>query len=67
MSQLIEQFDNLMSHLNSEDNDMAWDFRELLVDVVGDSEFLNCLVAAGVDNWDGYSEARGMMERSDDE
>lgn len=26
-----------------------------------DSYFLNCLDMAGVDNWDGYSEAQKMM------
>lgn len=26
-----------------------------------DSYFLNCLDMAGVDNWDGYSEAQRMM------
>lgn len=29
--------------------------------LVRDSEFLNCLQAAGVDNWDGYAEAVEMM------
>lgn len=32
-----------------------------------DSEFLNCLKCAGVDNWDGYSTARDMMEGEEDE
>ncbi|MGE7271398.1 hypothetical protein ACQKK5_08060 [Brevibacillus panacihumi] len=27
-----------------------------------DSEFLSCLEACGVDNWQGYSDAREMME-----
>ena len=26
------------------------------------NEFLNCLEACGVDNWDGYSDAVEMME-----
>ena len=29
------------------------------------SEFLNCLEAAGVDNWTGYGEAYQMMEEDD--
>lgn len=29
-------------------------------------EFLSCLEACGVDNWDGYSDAKAMM-REDDE
>lgn len=27
-----------------------------------DSEFLNCLRCAGVDNWEGYGVAQEMME-----
>lgn len=27
-----------------------------------EQDFLNCLRAAGVDNWEGYSEAIEMME-----
>ena len=27
-----------------------------------DSEFLECLYSAGVDNWDGYEYAQDMME-----
>ncbi len=30
-----------------------------------DSKFLGCLKGAGVDNWDGYSIAWGMMEEDD--
>ena len=30
--------------------------------LLGESEFLNCLQAAGVDNWDGYSYAQEMMD-----
>lgn len=26
-----------------------------------DSEFLECLIACGVDNWEGYSDALKMM------
>ena len=29
-------------------------------------EFLNCLQACGVDNWDGYSDAHEMMEGEDE-
>ena len=31
-----------------------------------DSEWLGCLEAAGVDNWDGYDEAREMMSDEDE-
>lgn len=30
-----------------------------------DSEFLSCLEACGVDNWDGYYEAQLMMEETE--
>ena len=30
-----------------------------------DSYFLNCLDMAGVDNWDGYSEAQKMMYKDE--
>jgi hypothetical protein len=32
-----------------------------------DSEFLGCLEACGVDNWNGYEDAWDMFERSDEE
>ena len=30
-------------------------------------DFLNCLEACGVDNWDGYYEAHEMMDGEDEE
>ena len=42
---------NLIKGLTEEVNDL----RE-------DSEFLQCLMGAGVDNWDGYEAAQEMME-----
>ena len=66
---ILKKFDQLMSHLNGEDNSMAEEFRAELEKVQEDSEFLECLTAAGVDNWDGYSEAQEMMwpDGEDDE
>jgi len=32
-----------------------------------DSEFLSCLEAAGVDNWEGYSYAHEMMNEGEEE
>ncbi|WP_170954446.1 hypothetical protein [Bacillus thuringiensis] len=32
------------------------------LELLEDSEFLSCLQAAGVDNWDGYGYAWEMME-----
>lgn len=28
--------------------------------------FLDCLIAAGVDNWDGYCDAQVMLEEGDE-
>ena len=30
-------------------------------------EFLNCLEACGVDNWDGYGDAHEMMDEEEDD
>lgn len=58
---ILQKFDRLMSHLNGEENSMAEEFRAELEKVQEESEFLNCLKACGVDNWDGYSDAQEMM------
>lgn len=29
------------------------------------SDFLDCLMASGVDNWDGYADAQEMMDQED--
>lgn len=34
-------------------------------DLIDDSNFLNALRAAGVDNWDGYYFARKMLEEDE--
>jgi hypothetical protein len=36
--------------------------REEYDEMVEDQKFLDCLRAAGVDNWDGYSFAQEMMK-----
>ena len=33
-----------------------------LEELQNDAKFLNCLYSAGVDNWEGYSEAQNMLE-----
>ena len=52
------QFEQLMGHLNSEENEMADLFLKDLEEYVGrleeDSNHLQLLVSRGVDNWDGY-------------
>ena len=64
---IVKKFDQLMSHLNGEDNSMAEEFRAELEKVQEDSEFLECLKSAGVDNWGGYSEAQEMMWPEDED
>ena len=66
---ILKKFDQLMSHLNGEDNSMAEEFRAELEKVQEDSEFLECLEACGVDNWGGYYDAQDMMwpDGEDDE
>lgn len=64
---ILKKFDQLMSHLNGEDNSMAEEFRAELEKVQEESEFLNCLKACGVDNWDGYYDAHQMMWPEDED
>lgn len=65
MENLLSLFDNLMSHLNGEDNDMAISFRGILEEAEEGINLLNALHAAGVDNWEGYSIAHQMMSDED--
>ena len=73
MSQLLEQFDNLMSHLNAEDNDSAKVFRArlnlALEEAADDALWRGCVEAAGVDNWSGFDYAMDEYygESEDDE
>lgn len=42
--------------------------REEYARLVGDSEWLSCLEAAGVDNWEGYDYALEILhERADED
>lgn len=59
---MVEELLALLSHLNSEENDMALAFVEKVRKAEEDVEFLNALRACGVDNWDGYSDAVEMLE-----
>jgi hypothetical protein len=53
----LAKFDKLMSHLNSEENEMGAEFRKELKQLVVDADKLACLEAGGVDNWDFYHDA----------
>lgn len=63
----LAKFDRLMSHLNSEENEMAAEFRKELESLVEDSEWLSCLEAAGVDNWGGIDHAHSLRDGEDDD
>lgn len=58
---LLDEFDGLMSHLNSEENGLAEEFRIALRASLRESElnalWRNCLEGGGVDNWEGYDES----------
>jgi len=48
-----------------EDESGAYDANDIK-QLIEDSQFLECLVAAGVDNWDGYGDAQEMLDGSDE-
>lgn len=71
---MLELYRQLLSHLNAEENDMALGFEAKLIELLNkqdqlneDSQFLQCLKNAGVDNWDGYSIAQEEMWPEDDD
>ena len=55
---LSVKFEQLMGHLNSEENEMANEFlaemEKKLSELEEDSNHLRMLINRGVDNWDGY-------------
>lgn len=61
MNNSLKKFDDLMSHLNSEDNDMAQEFREHLIEGIDKwreaSIIISTLYEHGIDNWVGYDDA----------
>ena len=71
---MLELYSQLLSHLNAEENVMALEFKAKLIELLSqqdqlneDSQFLQCLENAGVDDWDGYSFAKEEMWPEDDE
>lgn len=40
--------------------------KDIYEELVANSNFLECLKAAGVDNWEGYEEAQAMYEEEDE-
>lgn len=67
---LSKKFDQLMSHLNGEDNEMADEFRKELVELCAtaqdDGNWRAAFEAAGVDNWSGCDYAYEIMEGDDE-
>lgn len=41
--------------------------KDIYEELVENSKFLDCLKAAGVDNWEGYEEAQVMYEEDEEE
>lgn len=54
---MLEQLEELLSHLNAEDNEMALEFKAKLKQLQEkadrDALWRECLEAGGVDNWSG--------------
>lgn len=62
---MLELFDNLLAHLNAEDNDMALKMRARIAMAEERLEKLDALEAGGVDNWSGYGDC--FEDYEDDE
>ena len=63
---LIAGFNQVLAHLNAEENELAAQFAETLKEAQGDVYHLNDLQDRGVDNWDGYV-GRSHCSECDDE
>lgn len=64
---IVAKFKELLSHLNSEENEMALELLSELKEAENNLHWLDCLDSAGVDNWDGYEIAQDMYEPIHDE
>ena len=49
-------FDELLSHLNAEENGMALELKERIIEADSRLDKLDRLEAGGVDNWGGYGD-----------
>ena len=58
---MLEMLEELLSHLNAEENDMALEFKAKLKQLQDkadkDALWRECLTSGGVDNWSWYSES----------
>lgn len=55
---IVSKFDQLLSLLNAEENELAIELRAEIEDAFESSLFLTHLEDAGVDNWSGYGLAQ---------
>lgn len=55
---IVSKFDQLMSLLNAEENELAIELRAEIEEAYESDLFLSCLESAGVDNWAGYGYAQ---------
>jgi len=62
---MIKLFDDLLSHLNAEDNETALKFRAKLAAMEERLEKLDALEAGGVDNWSGYGDCFEEFEEDE--
>lgn len=74
MSQILQKYDELLAHLNSEDNALGLELKELLKvrlhEAGRDRLWRECLESGGVDNWSWFSESLqegGYYEGDEDE
>lgn len=68
---LLTKLDDVLSHLNAEENELALEFREALKEELEDTgerlRWLDCLEDAGVDNWSGIDYAQKAFHGEEDE
>ncbi|QFP93790.1 hypothetical protein [Pectobacterium phage Wc4-1] len=62
---LMERFDDLLSHLNAEENDMALELRAdlevMITQANADRAWGEALVEAGIDEWEGIERASSFL------
>jgi hypothetical protein len=65
---LLKKLDAVLAHLNSEENELALEFREELSEYIEESSerslWLMCLEDAGVDNWSGIDFAHDLRNEA---
>lgn len=74
MTSILQKYDELLAHLNSEDNALGLELKEMLKEKLHqagrDRLWRECLESGGVDNWSWFSESLqegGYYEGDEDE